>query len=589
LKPHPLPLTGAVLAALYAALRIFHPHLPVTDTVLQLALLVPASVCLSLHYSRRIRRDLLRKAEGMLMGLSSEVFLGTILLILGGFFVWMAYGPLEGIPKGSDESAYYFQSRIYAAGQLEAPVPEVPDPMAHFPFRHFIFRDGGWFIVYTPMHSLLMAPFSAAGLAPLTGPFAGLLSLLGVFLLIRLWAEEKLARACTLLLALSPYYLFMTPTFMAHNSNLMLVSWGLLALSRRIRGGEWGWGAAGGLLFGMALMTKPYPVTVWILLLPLAAAALFRGKWLKTFVPAAAAALLPVAVFILMNRHYTGSFFKTGYQLVGEGKLLGFGTGRAWFPDYGGTMHTPLRGFLNVMKQIREGSVMLFGWPYLSLIPMTLPLLFSKRNRRVLWLYVPLALMLVMMWLHSYPAVDYGPRHYYTFLPVVILLSALGIKRGFELARNRWGVRGTNSLFMVMGTLLAMDLFLYIPEGIDVRRGPRLCIDDAPAAAAREYADPPALVFMQAGQHGYPHICSGLNHTSPFLSGEIIYCAHQTPEEDMTFMALFPGRNPYLMWHDGEDFAISEWDSVLAARVQPTREMEYLTYLRIPGSNRITQ
>ncbi|MBD3277576.1 MAG: hypothetical protein GF388_04685, partial [Candidatus Aegiribacteria sp.] len=560
------------------------PHGPF-DKVVQLLLLVPAGLLFALYASKRFGGDFLQSVLDIVRRPSSAAFLAALMIPLALFSVWMAYVPFEGIPKGGDEAAYYFQSKIYASGRMAAPVPEVENPRAQFPFRHFIFRDGKWFIVYTPFHSLLMSPFTAAGAAPLLGPLEGLLSVLGIYLLIRLWTNETLARICLILLVLSPFFLFMTTTFMAHNTNLMLMVWALYAISRRVKGGSAGFSVASGFLIGLAFTTKPYPVLAWMFFLVVAVITGCRKNWFRILFPAALAAAVPFALFLTVNAYYTGNPLQTGYDLVRGGKLIGFGPDKAWFPEYGDYAHTPLRGLINVARQSAVGSTILFGWPFLSLLPIVLSVRLALRDRRVRWLYIPLFLIAVLMWLHYCPAIDYGPRHYFTLLPIIILLSTLGLREAVRYARKRRGVAASNGVTVFVLSLFAMNLFVYIPDGIALRSGPWQAIDGMPRELAMEYAEEPAIIFMQAGQHGYPNICSGMNYNSPFLKdSEIIYCAHQTSEEDLEFAEAYSGRNLYLYWFDGTDFHLREWSFSLSEEITPTREMEYHAYLHVPDS-----
>ena len=552
------------------------------DKVVQFILLVSAAVCFALHISGRIDRDLVQWTLGKIRKPSTERFLGLLLVILAVFSIWMAYGPLEGIPKGGDEAAYYFQSKIYSTGHLAAPAPDVDNPMAYFPFRHFIFRNNMWFIVYTPFHSMLMAPFTAAGAAPFLGPLEGLLSLLGIFLLIRLWTGETMARISVILLLLSPFFLFMTTTFMAHNTNMMLITWSLYLISRRAKGASVVYGLAGGFLIGLAFATKPYPVLVWLFFIPLAVIVGCRDRWFSILAPAAAAAAIPFALFLLSNSYYTGNPLHAGYDLVRGGKLIGFGPDKAWFPEYGDYAHSPVRGLFNVARQIGVGSTILFGWPFLSLFPMLLALGRARKDRRVLFLYVPLVLIMLLMFLHYCPAIDYGPRHYFTFLPVILLLSVIGLREVVRYARRRRGIEGSNVVAIFIFCLFLITLFVYLPEGIELRSGPWQTIDSRPRITASSTVETPSIVFMQAGQHGYPNISSGMNFNSPFLDNEIIYCAHQTPDEDILFMQAYPGRNPYLYWFDGNDFHIEPWTQNLSETIEPTRDMEYYAYMYLP-------
>ncbi len=554
------------------------------DKAAQLAILVPAAIFVSMFAAGRIRQDLAEELKNRISSVPKGRFFPVLFLLLAVFGIWMVYGPFQGIPKGGDEAAYYFQSKIYASGHLSAPVPDVSDPSSQFPFRHFIFSGGKWFIVYTPFHSLVMAPFTAAGISPLLGPLEGLLSMLGIFLLIRIWSGETVARFSILLMLLSPFFLFMTTTFMAHNTNLLLITWSLYMFSRRVKEGGLAKSLAAGFLIGLAFTTKPYPVLAWMVFITVAVMVGCRKEWLRILLPAALAAAVPFALFLLSNWYYTGDPLHTGYDMVRGGKLIGFGPDKAWFPEYGDYAHTPLRGLINVARQIGVGSTIIFGWPFLSLIPMIMAFFGGLRDRRILWLYMPVGLIMILMWLHYCPAVDYGPRHYYTLMPVFMVLSVLGIREILRIARGKWGLKGSNfAACMVLG-LFVIDLAVYMPQGVALRSGPWQTIDTMPRDVCQDSVDTPAIVFMQAGQYGYPNVCSGLNFDSPFLDGDIIYCAHQTTEEDMDFLNAYPGRNAYLYWYDGTDFHLERWGSALSDSVQPTRSMVYYTYLHMPDS-----
>lgn len=573
------------MVALFAAGRISGLTAPGTiDSLVQLLLLVPASICFGIWTAGRLKFDLAKRFMDLLKGIPSGTFLAVALVILAAFCVFTAYGPLQGIPRGPDEAAYFFQSKIFAAGRLAAPAPELSSPSALFPFRHFVFDQGRWFIVYTPLHALLMAPFTAAGAAPLLGPLEGLASLLGIYLLARLWAGEALARITLILTLLSPFFLFMSSTFMAHNTNLMLITWSLYMFSRSCRGGGKPFSLAGGFLIGLAFMTKPYPVLVWLAYVPLAVFSVRRSEWKSVLLPGLAAAAVPMAAFLLANEYYTGSPFDTGYDMVRGGKLIGFGPRMAWFPVYGDLAHTPARGLLNLARQIGSGSRMLLGWPFLSLVPMLFALRRAREDRRVLWLYLPPFMIMVLMWLHYYPAVDYGPRHYFTLMPLLAFLSALGLSEAVRMGRERKGIRGSNMVTATVGCLVLMNIAISIPDGISERAGIWHTIDDMPRRVCRGRVQTPAVVFMQAGELGYPNICSGINFDSPFLDGEVIYCAHQTTAEDLEFMETCPERNAYIYWLDDHGFNVREWTPGLSGEIEPSREMEYRTYLHLPDT-----
>lgn len=535
------------------------------DKAVQLALLAPAALLSALALRgwgapSRVLKNIL--------GSGAEVRFTLLLpLLLAGITAWMAYGPLEGIPKGGDEAAYLVQSRLYARGLAWAPEPPVSTPRDLFPFRHFIFDGGRWFVMYTPVHALLMAPFTRAGLNALLGPLQGALSLAGAYLLFRRLAGRATARLGALVMAASPFFLFMAPTHMAHNSELLFVTWALFFLVRAFQTHRKSMYMAAGFLLGLALCAKPYSLLPWALSIGLVLFARLKAGALKAVLLISLGAVVPVAFFLWSNALYTGDPLSPAYNLARGGSLVGFGPDRAWFPEYGDHAHTPLRGLLNIAKQAGAGSTILLGWPFLSLLPPLVVLLNRTERRKWRALFLPIMAVVPFMFVHYAAAIDYGPRHYYTTLPAFALLCALGMRE----AVRRWG----NTAVLFIGALFVMTTFLvYIPDGIALRSGPWQTIDGIPSRLAAANATPPAVVFMEAGEHGYPNIMSGLLATDPFLDGDIVFCAHQTPAEDLAAMeAVFPGRNPYLFHMEGDQGIIEPWTPERAAALTPERDL----------------
>lgn len=535
------------------------------DKAVQLVLLVPAAFLFAIAFrdwsapSRAIR--------SILDGGGEVRFTLLLSLFLAGVTAWMAYGPLEGIPKGGDEAAYLVQSRVYARGMAWAPEPAVSSPRDLFPFRHFIFDGGRWFVMYTPVHALLMAPFTRVGLNALMGPLQGALSLAGAYLLFRVLAGRATARLGALVMAASPFFLFMASTHMAHNSELLFVTWALYFLAGALRTQRKPMYLAAGFLLGLALCAKPYTLLPWALSIGLVLFARLKVGALKAVFFISLGALAPVAFFLWSNALYTGDPLSPAYNLARGGSLVGFGPDRAWFPEYGDHAHTPLRGLMNIAKQAGAGSTILLGWPFLSLLPPLLVLLNRAERRKWKALFLPIMAVVPFMFVHYAAAIDYGPRHYYTTLPAFALLCALGMRE----AVRRWG----NTAVLFIGALFAMTTFLvYIPDGIALRSGPWQTIDGIPTRLAAANATPPAVVFMEAGEHGYPNIMSGLLATDPLLDGDIVFCAHQSPAEDMAAMeAVFSGRNPYLFHIEGDRGIIEPWTPERAAALTPERDL----------------
>ncbi len=536
------------------------------DKAVQLFLLVPAIFLSALFVAEYSKRDFLKEFWLRIERVSSRNFLVWIFLSVFCVMLYIAIWPLEGIPKGGDEAAYLFQSRIFAAGQTTAPMPLAEDSRDLFPFRHFIFKDNSWFVMYTPLHAILLIPFTSLNLSYLLGPLESVLALLGAFFLIRRLAGERYARLSVIVMSLSPFFLFMGASHMAHNSNLLFVTWSLYFLVRGVQEKSILFQLLCGFLLGLALNTKPYPIIPWALTITLTLFVKYRLGAFKILFSIALGSLLPVVFLLLSNKHYTGDFFSPAYNLARGGGLIGFGEGKAWFPEYGDNAHTPLRGIYNLIKQAGTGSTILLGWPFLSLIPATI-VIFNKEFRKKVWPAVIALLMLPpFMFIHYSASIDYGPRHYYTTLPAFAFLTVLG----FVLLNRKWGKRAS---YTIAG-LFVVTLLVYIPDGIRLRSTPWQSIDNLPLELAEKNVELPAVVFMEASEHGYPNIMSGLLATDPFLQGDIIFCAHQTTEEDLFHIQhLFAGRHAYLFYMEDRNGFIEPWSASLANSLIAEREL----------------
>ncbi|MEN8208779.1 MAG: glycosyltransferase family 39 protein [Candidatus Fermentibacteria bacterium] len=562
-----LILLSAFTAFAYSGLRTEGPQ----DKIIQLLVLFPAVICIAWSVSKFIGKDLAHSALRYLDGIRIGTFLLLSSVLLFAFTTWMAFYPLEGTAKGGDEAAHLFQARVFAGGELSAPVPSISDPERFFPSRHLIMENGKWFCQYPPIHSVFMAPFVRLDVTALLGPLEGVLSLIGLFMLILLWTSDRIAKLTVILLLLSPFYLFMTSSHMAHNSNLMLVTWSLYFLSIFWKHDRYVLTYVSGFLLGLALMTKPYPIIIWGIFLTIVLAS--KGKrGFKALLGLALGSLLPVAAFLTLNWYYTGNPLKTTYQLARAGRLIGFGPDTAWFPVYGDRDHTVWRGIKNGIRQVASGATTLFGWPLLSLVPLAASTGLMRKDRRILWLFMPLPAMFILLLPHAWPAVIYGPRHYFTFLPIILFLSVIGLTFIYRAARARWEVRGGNFFLLVLAGLFGISLSLYFPEEIRLKSGPWLAVESIPWELAQETVEIPAVVFMEASDRGYPNILSGMNYNSPFLNGDIIFCAHQTAVEDREFMAAFPDREYYLYFVDRTGSHIMEsWSPELAEELLPSR------------------
>jgi len=179
---------------------------------------------------------------------------------------------------------------------------------------------------YAPGYSLLMAvPLELGGekAAYAVNPLLGALTLIGAYLLFRLWLSTFGSLVATFALAANPLYVFHTIYPLAHAADIFFITWGMFGLFKWVETPRTVWALAAGLLLGYSQLVRPPDA---LLVLPVLAAAAFvvtkrwpaeRRQWAQ-----ATALLAAYAVFPLFHLWYNASVFggplTTGYALTAE-------------------------------------------------------------------------------------------------------------------------------------------------------------------------------------------------------------------------------------------------------------------------------
>ena len=179
---------------------------------------------------------------------------------------------------------------------------------------------------YAPGYSLLLAVALKLGgerAAYAVNPFLGTLTLIGAYLLSRLWLSTFGSLLATFALATNPLYIFHTNYPLAHAADIFFITWGMFGLFKWVETPRTVWALAAGLLLGYSQLVRPPNA---LLVLPVLAAAVFtlakpwpakRQQWLQV-----AALLAAYAVFPVFHLWYNASVFGgplvTGYGLTGE-------------------------------------------------------------------------------------------------------------------------------------------------------------------------------------------------------------------------------------------------------------------------------
>ncbi|MEJ7812352.1 MAG: glycosyltransferase family 39 protein [Gemmatimonadaceae bacterium] len=358
----------------------------------------------------------------------------------------------ERHPHIPDEVSYLLQARYLAHGVLAMPAPPVP---AAFNVDLMQYEPTRWFSPFPPGWPALLALGELAGVPWLVNPVLGGLTVLLAYVFLRELYARRTARVAVLLLAVSPWFVFMTMSLMSHSFSLFCTLAAAVAVTRLRRTGVAWWGWLGGVAIGLVSLMRPLEGVVVAGLLglwTLVRAGEGERRITLRIVPAVHLALGAVLVTVAnlpYNARLTGSptrfpvmaYFDAYY---GPGvNDLGFGANRG--VGWAGLDPLPGHGSVDVVINAALNTfavnVELLGWATGSLLVLALFAL-SGRMRRSDWLMAAAIAAVVgvhsLYWFSGGP--DFGARYWYLILIPCIALSARGLEWvGGALARSGWG------------------------------------------------------------------------------------------------------------------------------------------------------
>ena len=342
----------------------------------------------------------------------------------------------QRIPHVPDEIVYMLQARYFAAGQIALPPPPVPPA---FDVDLMYLDEVRWFSPVPPGWPALLAIGEAARIPWLVDPLLAALAVLLAHAFLREIYPPRVARGATVLLAVSPWLLFLGMSFMTHVATLVFSLAAALGVARARRRGSWLPPLLGGLAIGAVSLIRP---------LEGLAVALMLGFWslgargrrfrLAPSVALVVGTVMAGALVRPYNAALTGSasrfpimMYVNKYYAPGANDL-GFGANRGlgWgaldpFPGHG-ARDVVVNALLNTFTI----NVELLGWVTGSL-GIVVALLLLKGKSRADWLM--LAAILVVAGIHSFYWFSGGPDFAgrYWFLTIVPLcaLTISGIRR----------------------------------------------------------------------------------------------------------------------------------------------------------------
>jgi hypothetical protein len=474
--------------------------------------------------------------------------------LVAGLLAWIVYQRHPHVP---DEVTYLIQAGYFAAGRLGLVAPSVPgafnvDLLYYEPTRIYSAFPPGW--------PAVLAVGVRVGLGWLVNPILAGLNVLLCHRLLRACYDRRTATLGALLLALSPWHLFLGMSFMSHTLTLTLALGAALLVVGGLQSGQRLKLVGGGLFIGAVSLIRPLDGLVLAgtlgLVVVLAPGSvgrrLVRGGILAAATAATALLVLPYnaaltgrgSVFPVML--YFDRYYAPGSNDMGFGPNRGVGwSGIDPLPGHGLT-----DVIINALINLFQVNTELFGWAAGSL---TAVLLLVLRRHR--WSPVDLAMLLAMavvVGLHSFywfsGGPDFGARYWFLLIVPVIALAARGLRAVDEgpaaaSADDPSLGRGeTTGLILSLVALVVMVPWRATDKYWHFRR-----MEGGIPALAKQHQFGRALVLVQGARHPDYHGAAVYNPVD-LVNGEgPIYAWDRTPALRAALLAAYPDRAVWIV------------------------------------------
>lgn len=342
-------------------------------------------------------------------------------------YVLIALFVFSGRPLLIDEIVYLLQAQDLVAGQL---THAIPGPKPFFAILHEVDFGARAYGQYPVGGPAMLVPGVMLGAPWLVGPMIGALCVLlfwHLLLVVEPAASARWRVAAVALFAAAPFGAFLFGSHMNHAPTLLWLLIATLALANAVRddASPW-WGLVAGLGLGLAASIRPLDAAAFAL--PAAAWLLWRARHgrapLAALLLSGVGVLLPMLLVFWSNAATTGHPLQFGYDLLwGSGQSIGFHT-TPWGP-----VHTPGRGVELIGLYLTRLNTYLWELPFPSLIIPALGLWFARELRGLeRYLVVAAALVGVGYWAYWHDGFYLGPRFVFTWLPLLVLWSARGLR-----------------------------------------------------------------------------------------------------------------------------------------------------------------
>jgi hypothetical protein len=469
---------------------------------------------------------------------------------VAAILAWFVY---EAHPHVPDEVAYLLHARYLAEGMLTMPIPPVP---ASFNIDLMYYESSRWFSPVPPGWPMMLAVGVWLGAPWLVNPMLGGVAIILCYLLLGQLTEARETRLTTLLLASSPWFLFMSMNFMTHTLSLVCALAAAVGVATSRRNGSWIPSLLAGVAVGATSLVRPLEGLTTAVLLGFWSLSA-RGRLFR-LAPSVALVVGTIATGLLVrpyNAMLTGSsrefplmayidkYYGPGSNDLGFGPNRGLGwSGLDPFPGHG-----PLDVVVNGLLNIAQLNVELTGWPIGAVVLLTLVLtLRGTALRRADWWLVAVIAAVVgahtLYWFSGGP--DFGARYWYLIIVPCCALMARSISRLDE--RVGGAAHSSPGLRSVALMLMALTLVVYVPWRATGKyrhyRGMRADIRHL----ARQHRFGRSLVLVRGARH--PDYASAAAYNPIDLKADApIYAWDATRELRAALLKAYPDRPVWIV------------------------------------------
>ncbi|MGO8949233.1 MAG: hypothetical protein ACLQUY_16610 [Ktedonobacterales bacterium] len=500
---------------------------------------------------RRLTGTMRRYGDGW------DLVAAALTLAAGGFTVWIALVEYHAEPHILDASAYIFQAKIFASGQLSAPVPA---NLGAFQGPFMVAYQGRWFAQYAPGTSAILALGMLLHIPWLVEPVLGSFALFGIYKLGRLMFSPLEALLALLLGALSAFYLFLAASYLSHTIALFFGVYFLLALLHFDKRPRQLTFVIAALCAGGLLLTRELSAVLVCGGSTLVLISLHWRSWWRQRDQIVSLAVIPVGilvffgfVYLAYNALQTGNPFLLPRTIFNPADRYGFGQGIGFYGQ-----HTLAAGFVNLDQLLTILLIDLYGWPFYFTLALV-PLAFLRRLRSLEWDVFCLAvgsLLILAMVGYFYHGIYLGPRYLYDALPFLLLLTARGLTALFgvlvaltgrlapTIQRARLRGHARNLVLMLAVVLIGCNVLYYLPRQIAIYRDYTGLPITEPLQVTTIYSFHPAqAIVVTSDWYVYNYVLFPLN--DPSLAGETLYAYAAGPATLTQLEEQYPSRKLY--------------------------------------------